>query len=73
MKSSCRRASHPGFRTWAALRKDVSVKNLDKDGKEKLKKVLEARELKILMEKVTGTDSEYGVSLEQANVFHVTG
>jgi hypothetical protein len=63
----------PGFPHVGGFAQDVSVKNLDKDGKEKLKKVLEARKLKILMEKVTGTDSEYGVSLEQANVFHVTG
>lgn len=62
----------PGFPHVGGHAQDVSVKNLDKDGKEKLKKALEAKSLKVLMEKVTGTDSQYGVSLEQANVFHVT-
>jgi hypothetical protein len=28
--------------------------------------------MSVLMQKVTGTESHYGVSLEQANVFHVT-
>jgi hypothetical protein len=62
----------PGFPHVGGYAQDVSVKNLDKDGKEKLKKAIEAKKLSILMEKVTGDDSQYGVSLEQANVFHVT-
>ncbi len=62
----------PGFPHVGGKAQDVSVKNLDKDGKGKLKKALEAKKLKVLMEKVTGTDSQYGVSLDQANVFHVT-
>src|SRR5262245_23588713 len=52
----------PGFPHVGGHAQDVSVKNLDKDGKDKLKKKLEAKKLKILMEKVTGTDSQYGVS-----------
>jgi hypothetical protein len=62
----------PGFPHVGGFAQDVSVKNLDKDGKDKLKKAIEAKKLSILMEKVTGTESKYGVSLEQANVFHVT-
>jgi hypothetical protein len=62
----------PGFPHVGGYAQDDSVKNLDKDGKDKLKKTIEAKKLKILMEKVTGTESEYGVSLENANVFHVT-
>ena len=62
----------PGFPHVGGKAQDVSVKNLDTDGKNKLKKKLEAAGLSILMEKVTGTDSDYGVSLEAANVFHVT-
>jgi hypothetical protein len=51
---------------------DVSVKNLDTDGKIKLKTKIEGNNMSILMEKVTGMDSQYGVSIEQSNVFHVT-
>ncbi|HEX4507110.1 MAG TPA: hypothetical protein VH722_15375, partial [Alphaproteobacteria bacterium] len=57
----------PGFPHVGGYAQDVSVKNLDTDGKEKLKKKFESKKISILMEKVTGTESEYGVSLENAN------
>lgn len=62
----------PGFPHVGGYAQDVSVKNLDKEGKNALKKKIESKSMSILMEKVTGTESEYGVSLENANVFHVT-
>jgi hypothetical protein len=62
----------PGFPHVGGFAQDVSVKNLDTDGKTALKKKIVAKKMSILMEKVTGTESDYGVSLEQANVFHVT-
>ena len=48
---------------------DVSIKNLDKDGRAKLKEKLETK-VNILMEKVTDTESVYGVSIDAATVFH---
>lgn len=61
-----------GFAHIGGYAQDVSVKNLSNDEKIALKKTLEDAKLSVLMEKVTGTDSEYGVSSESANVFHVT-
>ena len=58
-----------GFAHVGGKAQDVSVKNLDKDGRAKLKEVIETK-LNILMEKVTDTDSVYGVSIDAANVFH---
>jgi hypothetical protein len=58
-----------GFAHVGGKAQDVSVKNLDKDGKAKLKETIEAK-LSILMEKVTGTESVYGVTIDAANVFH---
>jgi hypothetical protein len=62
----------PGFPHVGGFAQDVSVKNLDTDSKIKLKTKIEGNKMSILMEKVTGTDSQYGVSIEQSNVFHVT-
>lgn len=62
----------PGFPHVGGHAQDVSVKNLTKDDKIKLKKKFEQNKLKILMEKVTGSTSEYGVSVDAATVFHVT-
>jgi hypothetical protein len=62
----------PGFPHVGGFAQDVSVKNLSNDEKIKLKKILEDSKLSVLMEKVTGTESEYGVSSDSANVFHVT-
>jgi hypothetical protein len=62
----------PGFPHVGGFAQDVSVKNLATDDKKTLKTKLESKQLSILMEKVTGTESDYGVSLENANVFHVT-
>jgi hypothetical protein len=58
-----------GFAHVGGKAQDVSVKNLDKDGRTKLKEKLETK-VDVLMEKVTATDSEYGVSIEAATVFH---
>lgn len=58
-----------GFAHVGGKAQDVSVKGLDKDGRLKLKEKLETK-LNILMEKVTDTDSEYGVSIDAATVFH---
>jgi hypothetical protein len=58
-----------GFAHVGGKAQDVSVSKLDKPGRAKLKEKLETK-VKILMEKVTGTDSVYGVSIDQATVFH---
>jgi len=58
-----------GFAHVGGKAQDVSVKNLDKDGRAKLKEKLETK-VDILMEKVTDTDSVYGVTIDAANVFH---
>jgi len=44
---------------------------MDLVGKKLLKTAIEATGLSILLEKVTGTISKYGVSIEKANAFHV--
>jgi hypothetical protein len=62
----------PGFPHIGGLAQDLSVKNLSADAKTKLKDKIESKNMSVLMEKVTGTESQYGVSLEQANVFHIT-
>lgn len=61
----------PGFPHVGGKAQDVSVKNLDLAGKRLLKAALEAAGLSILLEKVTGTTSKYGVTIDKANVFHV--
>ncbi|MEO8427090.1 MAG: hypothetical protein ABI651_08260 [Verrucomicrobiota bacterium] len=58
-----------GFAHVGGKAQDVSIRNLDKDGREKLKEKLETK-VNILMEKVTDTDSVYGVSIDAATVFH---
>lgn len=60
----------PGFPHVGGKAVDISVKNLDNTAKEDLKKILDKAKVKVLMEYVTGSDSEYGVSLSKANVFH---
>ena len=62
----------PGFPHVGGLAQDISVKNLLTDDKIKLKKIIEFKKMSILMEKVTGTESDYGVSIDAATVFHVT-
>ena len=61
----------PGFPHAGGKAQDISVKNMDLVGKKLLKTAIEATGLSILLEKVTGTISKYGVSIEKANVFHV--
>jgi len=58
-----------GFAHVGGKAQDVSVKNLDKDGRTKLKTKLETK-VNVLMEKVTGTESVYGVTIDAATVFH---
>ena len=60
-----------GFAHVGGNAQDVSVKNLSDDDKGKLKKVIEEAKLKVYLEKVTDTSSDYGVPIGQANVFHV--
>ena len=60
----------PGFPHVGGKAQDISVKNLNIDGKKKLKDKLETK-FKILMEKITGDTSKYGVAIAAANVFHV--
>ncbi len=59
-----------GFPHVGGKAQDVSVRNLDLKAKQKLQEKIETK-FSILMEKVTGDDSEYGVSITAANVFHV--
>ncbi len=61
----------PGFPHVGGKAQDISVKNVDLVGKKLLKTAIEAVGLGILMERVTGATSKYGVSIERANVFHV--
>lgn len=49
---------------------DVSVKNLDTAQKTLLQQALNDAGFSVLLEKVTESSSAYGVTLEQANVFH---
>lgn len=60
----------PGFPHVGGKAQDVSVKNLTLEDKKKLKTKIETK-FKILLEKVTGTTSQYGVAISSANVFHV--
>ena len=61
----------PGFPHVGGKAQDISVKNLNDTQKAALLKKLESDTYGVLKEKVTGTDSEYGVSTSDANVFHV--
>jgi hypothetical protein len=62
----------PGFPHVGGFAQDISVKNLSNDERIKLKKKLEDSSMSVLMEKVTGDTSQYGVSSDSATVFHVT-
>jgi len=63
----------PGFPHVGSKAQDVSVKNLQLDGRIKLKDKLETQ-VRVLLERVTGTESKYGpkegVTLSTATVFH---
>lgn len=61
----------PGFPHVGGKAADMSVKNLDSTAKTDLQDRLKKASLKILLEYVTADDSEYGVSLAKANVFHI--
>lgn len=50
---------------------DISISALDDEGKKSLEAKLTDAKLKVYYEYVTSSDSEYGVSLSEANVFHV--
>jgi hypothetical protein len=62
----------PGFPHVGGKAIDVSVKNLNNDGKKLLKDEMDKLAVKVLMEHVTGDDAEYGVSISKATVFHCT-
>lgn len=61
----------PGFPHVGGKAQDISVKNLGLSDKQKLQGKLDDWKLKILFESVTGSTSDYGVSISAANVFHV--
>ncbi|MCA8973084.1 MAG: hypothetical protein KDC98_00100 [Planctomycetes bacterium] len=61
----------PGFPHVGGKAQDISVKQLDKKAKADFKKILDDNKVKVLMEFVTSKDSQYGVSIGKANVFHV--
>lgn len=60
----------PGFPHVGGKAVDISVKNLDGKAKEALKKLADKAKIKVLLEYVSGSESEYSVSLSKANVFH---
>jgi hypothetical protein len=60
----------PGFPHVGGEAVDLSVRNLNNQGKQLLKQELDEVGVSVLMEYVNGSDSEYGVSLSRANVFH---
>jgi len=60
-----------GFAHVGGNAQDISVASLDDEGKKALEAKLTDAKLKVYYEYVTSTDSEYGVSLSKANVFHV--
>jgi hypothetical protein len=59
-----------GFPHVGGKAQDVSVKNLSTDEKKKLAEIMGKASIKILYEKVSGSTSEYGVSVDKSNVFH---
>ncbi|MFL4470774.1 hypothetical protein ACERZ8_13110 [Tateyamaria armeniaca] len=60
----------PGFPHVGGKAQDVSVKNLSNDDKKKLSAIMKKAGIKILFEQVSGSTSNYGVSITKANVFH---
>ena len=60
-----------GFQHLSGNAVDVSVRNLDSQGKEKLKKELEKAGFNVILEYINGANSKYFVSIDRANVFHV--
>jgi hypothetical protein len=62
----------PGFAHVGGSAVDLRVRDLNNEGKQLLKKELDDVGVKILMEKVNGSNSQYNVSISQANVFHCT-
>ena len=60
-----------GFQHLSGNAVDVSVRNLDSQGKENLKKDLEKAGFNVIMEQISGAKSKYYVSVDRANVFHV--
>ena len=60
----------PGFPHVGGKAQDVSVKNLSTDEKKALIALMKKKGISVLMEKVTGSSSAYGVPIASANVFH---
>lgn len=60
----------PGFPHVGGKAQDVSVKALSTDEKKALIAILKKRGVSVLMEKITGSTSIYGVPIGSANVFH---
>ncbi|WP_198374970.1 hypothetical protein [Neoroseomonas rubea] len=61
-----------GFAHIGGFAQDISVRLLNTQEKIDLEQTLQDHGIHVLREKVTGTSSEYAVSVEKANVFHVT-
>lgn len=62
----------PGFPHVGGKAQDIAVSSYSLADKKALQTKLEEAKLKILLEFVTKTTSEYDVSINKANVFHVT-
>jgi hypothetical protein len=62
----------PGFAHVGGKAVDVWVGDINNEGKQLLKDELVALKVSVLMEYIRGKQSEYGVSLNRANVFHCT-
>lgn len=60
----------PGFPHVGGKAQDVSVKALSTEEKKTLIALMKKKGIGVLMEKVTGATSEYGVAIGSANVFH---
>jgi hypothetical protein len=60
-----------GFAHVGGKAQDVSLKNLNDEEREKLRKTLEQGGFGVLNEYVTETDSDYKVSAKKATVYHV--
>jgi hypothetical protein len=60
----------PGFPHVGGKAQDIWIAGLDDAGKANLKTILENNGLGVLAEYISGGDSQYGVPLTQANVFH---
>jgi hypothetical protein len=62
----------PGFAHVGGKAVDISVGNLNAEGKKLFKDALKEAGVDVLMEYVSGDDADYKASIGKANVFHCT-